>query len=292
MKALLVLAHYFKPEAQGGTYSSTRQGMAEHRRRSLGRALLAWTGHVLETAMLDIASKTTRLAPGALEQLDITVVVNGDDHLLTPPMQKAFGLQVAQIRLANPRMLPFAAQRVMADNAGRYDWFLYSEDDLVLHDPFAFAKLQDFQQRFGPARVLQPHRFELNLQGRRRKTYIDGDLRPGFIEPFLALVPETQAPLSLEFCGLPVALERSRNPHAGFFALTAGQLTHWMRQKHFLDGDCSFVSPLESAATLGLVKTFSIFKARAPHQAWFEIEHCDDKFSRLRLPYTHPNPTP
>jgi hypothetical protein len=47
--------------------------------------------------------------------------------------------------------------------------------------------------------------------------------------------------------------------------------------------DCSFISPLESAATLGLLKTFSIYKPALPMHH-LEIEHLDTKFSKMNLP--------
>jgi hypothetical protein len=56
-----------------------------------------------------------------------------------------------------------------------------------------------------------------------------------------------------------------------------------MAQKHFMDLDCSFVTPLESGATLGILKTFSIFKAAEPNLGYFEIQHLDNKFSNIKL---------
>ena len=38
--------------------------------------------------------------------------------------------------------------------------------------------------------------------------------------------------------------------------LSRAQLYHWTQQAHWQDGDSSWVSPLESAATLGIAKTF------------------------------------
>lgn len=45
----------------------------------------------------------------------------------------------------------------------------------------------------------------------------------------------------------------------------------------------SFVSPLESGATLGILKTFSIFKSTVPNLGYFEIENLDKKFSNMKL---------
>jgi hypothetical protein len=78
--------------------------------------------------------------------------------------------------------------------------------------------------------------------------------------------------------------QRARNPHSGFYALTRDQLSYWMSQPHWLDRDCSFVSPLESAATLGIAKTFSIYKPFGASSGFLEIEHLDDRFSTMNLP--------
>ncbi|MFN8982736.1 MAG: calcium-binding protein, partial [Alphaproteobacteria bacterium] len=66
--------------------------------------------------------------------------------------------------------------------------------------------------------------------------------------------------------------------------ITAEQLTHWMAQPNFGDLDCSLISPLESAATLGILKTFPIYKPFGRDLGWLEIEHLDTRFSGMNLP--------
>ena len=57
-----------------------------------------------------------------------------------------------------------------------------------------------------------------------------------------------------------------------------------MSQPHWMGGDCSFVSALESAATLGIAKTFSIYKPFGASSGFLEIEHPDDRISTMNLP--------
>ena len=52
-----------------------------------------------------------------------------------------------------------------------------------------------------------------------------------------------------------------------------------MAQQHFDERDCSFIGPLESAATLGALKTFPIYKPFARDAGWLEIQHLDQRFS-------------
>jgi len=79
-----------------------------------------------------------------------------------------------------------------------------------------------------------------------------------------------------------VTFARARNPHSGFLAITRSELAHWMAQPHFLDLDCSFVGPMESAASLAMLKTFPVYKASRDSQDFCQIQHLDRKFSALR----------
>ena len=287
LKVLLVIAHYFRPQ-EGAVHSSMIASARQSRQYALEQMLLWWRASMESSASLSIEHKKFVMQPPTVDQLDIHVLVNDEHHLLTRGLVERYRLTVHRVKTDQPKLLPFAAHRLMADRQADHDWFVYSEDDLVMRDSFFFAKQGLFQQRFGPGRVLQPHRFEINPQALRFKTYIDGDLRPGFIEPWLARVAEPSPRLSCETSSGPIDFVRARNPHSGCFSLTSGQVAHWSAQPHFMDLDCSFVSPLESAATGALLKTFSVFKPAASTPGFLEVEHMDRKFSNLKLPVLGP----
>ena len=78
--------------------------------------------------------------------------------------------------------------------------------------------------------------------------------------------------------GTTVTFERAKNPHAGCFFLNGRQMETWASQPYFLDRDTSFVGPLESAATLGIMRTFRVYKAAAESAAFLEIEHFGTSF--------------
>ena len=282
MRALVVFAHYFKAEANA-EYSSTNERRRGARRESIARTLLAWRAHFTETASLNVEHRKLELNAPAIEEVDLAVVVNGDDHLLDDALLTRLNVQKFTFALEQPRLLPFMAHRIMSDLKSRYDWFVYSEEDLLIHDADLFAKLTAFQHNFGPRRVLQPNRYEINAAALRPKTYIDGDLRFALMSRLLAMVDETEPSLVQRESGGGPRFDRAQNPHSGFFALSAEQFHFWTQQKHFADMDCSFISPLESAATLGLLKTFSVYKPSRPMH-YLEIEHLDTKFSNLQLP--------
>lgn len=282
MRILLVVAHYFKAEAKP-SYSSVNAAMRDRRRRALESMLVSWRADFSETASLNIGHRMTEIQSPTMH-LDIVIAVNETHHLIDESLQQGLGLALHEAHLDNPRLLPFEAHRIMADRSADYDWFVYSEDDLLLHDAGLFRKLSAFQQVFGPKRLLQPNRYEINTQAWRLKTYIDGDLRTALADHLWHYVSEEHQILTQKSEWGLLTFARARNPHSGFFALSAEQFALWKAQPHFLDLDCSFVSPLESAASLGLVKTFSVFKPSSPNLDYFEIEHLDRKFSGLRLP--------
>lgn len=257
--------------------------MRERRRNALAQVLLNWRAHFSETATINIEQKQCEIYPGGQLSLDIFVLVSGEDHFLDVAFEKKFGLRRAQVTLEEPRMLPFAAHRLMADQVDHYDWFVYSEDDLVIRQADFFKRQHWFRKSFGPMCLLQPNRYEINPRGTRWKTYVDGAIRRRNTDPYFAkLAADTW--LEGQWMGEALRFERTRNPHAGFFALSQQQLRHWMSCPHFLDLDCSFIGPLESAATLGLLKTFPVYKAHGSAQSFCELEHLDTKFSALRFP--------
>ena len=50
-------------------------------------------------------------------------------------------------------------------------------------------------------------------------------------------------------------------------------MKHWTEQPYFLDRERSFFSPTESAATLGLMRTFRVYKPELAMASFLEIEH-------------------
>jgi len=283
MKVLVIISHYFKSEVNG-IYSSTNASLREIRKQTLEKVLLFWRSHYDENSIINIDKKKLVINRSCVDQLDLVLLIHEDNHLIDDNIIKTYGLKIIKVKTDNPRMIPFAAQKVMAELSNSYEWFIYSEDDLAIHDSLLFHKLTLFQNKFGFTRLLQPNRFEINKSALRFKTYVDGDLKDGFIKPFLEKINEQSNTLTLKDQGdFDINFLRALNPHSGFFALTAEQLKHWMAQKHFMDLDCSFVSPLESGATLGILKTFSIYKSTVPNLGYFEIEHLDKKFSNMKI---------
>jgi len=55
-------------------------------------------------------------------------------------------------------------------------------------------------------------------------------------------------------------------------------MQRWAESSAFGDGDCSFAGPLESAASLGIMKNFCIYKPAAPNAGFFELQHLHNRY--------------
>jgi hypothetical protein len=282
MRILLAIAHFFRAE-EGSNHSSTDAHRRDQRAAAIRSVIDAWRGHYGPLFNINVWHKRFEPMIGVADQLNIIVLVNGENHLLDADYCRARGVRLYDAKLDNPRMLGFTAHKLFADARNVYDVFAFSEDDLRPTGGDMIPRILAFQDDYGWRRVLFPNRFEWNPRGPALKTYIDGMLRPGLLAPFEAALPDERF-LKGQQGARPLTFQRATNPHSGFFAITAAQLTHWMAQPHFGDQDCSFISPLESAATLGILKTFPIYKTFGRDMGWLEIEHLDTRFSGMNLP--------
>jgi len=229
--------------------------------------------------LFDIEGRVSLPANRAVSgSVDVVVCTTHGRHLLgylpLPP-----GSVQHYATLAEPLLLGFECQAVLRDCLGHYDYYAYLEDDLILHDPWLFRKLAWFNARFGDETLLQANRYEVGPLGITHKIYIDGPLPEQVTTPFQNLA-ETPA-LSGELLGVPVGFERARNPHAGCYFLSAAQMERWARRPYFLDRDTSFVGPLESAATLGVMRAFRLYKSSPDNASFLEVEHYGSEFLNL-----------
>ncbi len=170
-----------------------------------------------------------------------------------------------------PEMLGFACHEVLRERLGAYDYYCYLEDDLVVHDPWFFAKLSWFNAAAGDDKLLQPNRFEAGLGYLTPKVYLDGALAEQVTAAFQAV--RGAGPLIMAALGQRVVFEQTANPHAGCFFLHARQMEHWARQPHFGDRQTWLIGPLETAATLGILRTFAVYKPALVNADFLEVQH-------------------
>ena len=275
MRVLITIPHYFATDARTAAYGrqhGSLGGDPSPRRAALADCVASL--HRLygpAQRIIDYESRVAHAANAATAgQVDVVVCTTAGHHLLDA-LDLPAGAYEHQPTASEPPLLGYECHAVLRDRLGSYDWYGYLEDDLIARDPWFFRKLDWFTAEGGPEALLLPNRYEVGPLGLVHKAYVDGDLPVGFTAPYqsLAEIPEAVARL----LGTKVIFRRPRNPHAGCFFLRAGQMNQWARQPYFLDRATDFVGPLESAATLGVMRTFRIYKPAPENASFLEIEH-------------------
>jgi hypothetical protein len=270
MRLLFVIPHFYK-QTSGMSYGSLRE-CCDDRARSVAKCIL--TLHQTfgpRRHFLHIADKTAHPVDACdRHEIKIVVCTTQGSHLLDE-LGLPDALYEHRPTSAAPKLLGYEAHQVMLEELGSWDYTCYLEDDLLLRDPDFFAKLKWFQAIAGPGRLLQPNRYELSPGPASHKCYVDGDLAPHVAAPFACTEPLPL--LRARHMGRILHFRKAENPHSGCFFLSAEQLAHFSSQPFFMDRSTSFVGPLESAATLGILRSFSIFKPAADNAAFLEVEH-------------------
>ncbi|WP_392477874.1 calcium-binding protein [Nostoc sp. C110] len=278
MRILFTIAHFFNPDIKGKHGSQRKDPRC--RLLALSRSLAAL--HQLfgkSQSMINIGQQLAfPVNQPQVYDLDIIICTSKNNHFLNQlPLPSHFYKH--HPTQAESLMLGFECQSLLRDCLGKYDYYCFLEDDLILHDPWLFIKLNWFTQQAGNLTLLQPNRYEISTHNLTCKAYIDGDLAPKLTANFQNVNQKPQ--IRGIIMGMPITFRRTLNPHAGCYFLNANQMDNWANQPYFLDRDTSFVSPLESAATLGIMKTFWVYKP-APEQANFlEIQHFGTGFLSL-----------
>lgn len=282
MRVLVAIPHYFAAPDEGrkAGYGSEVADAAPKRAAALDRTIAGlrqvlgprqWFYRLREgqRVAFDRANQSI-----AVKRLDIVVVTSGNRHLLdrlTVP-RHWFAHEPVD---GDPRLLGFACHDVLAEAADDYDWYCYLEDDVRIADPWFLRKIALVEDLTNGEVALMPNRFEL-LQGRRiEKLYVDGPVSPHYTAAWQDISQDVV--LRLKFLGIEISLVRASNPHAGCFFLSQRQFSVWRDQPFFGDRDQSFMGPMESAATLGPMKTFRLFKPAIENAGFLEAEHINNR---------------
>jgi hypothetical protein len=279
MRLLAAIPHYFAAnhvDSDGRRHGS----LADHPRlRAAALASCISALHQLygpAQRVIEIATRNAPLANASTAGLvDVVVCTTRGRHALAEldlPDRSYTHVETN----AKPIALGFECHAALRDRLGGYDFYAYLEDDLTLRDSWLMQKLVWFTGQVGDQALLQPNRYEIGPLGLVHKAYIDGDLAPEITAPFqdvtdAALITSTLFDTRISF-------QRTLNPHSGCFFLNDRQMRIWTEAPHFLDRDTRFIGPLESAATLGLMRTFRMYKPSPENAAFLEIEHAGTAF--------------
>ena len=278
MKILITIAHFFKQQ-ENAKHASQKD--PKPRIRALSESILSLQQLFgINNLMIQVYER--KMIPANQLQnskLDIVICTTGGNHLIEQLSLPKTLFHHHQTEVDQPLYLGWECHRFLAENLGKYDYYCFLEDDLIIKDANFFTKLNWFNDVTDMTKVLFPNRYELGLNQYTGKCYVDGDLRFGVTEPFQDINDEPE--LKGQVMNQPVILRRPLNPHSGCFFLTNEQMQYWSQQEHFLVKDDSFISPLESAATLGIMKTFKIYKPVVESANFLEINHYGNAFMNL-----------
>lgn len=277
MRLLFTIPHYYRCEERG-RHSSTRSHSRE-RVRALAATLTAL--HQLFGKRQSVLNHEQRVLVPANEpqahDIDIVVCTIGDNHVLEHlPFPRGFFEH--QACTAEPLFLGFECQAVLRDRLGAYDYFCYLEDDVIVRDAWLFPKLAWFNRQFGDKKLLQPNRFEIGPHRPLEKVYVDGDLRRRVTTGFQNVDEESL--LTACHLGVPIQFHRPLNPHSGCYFLNTAQMHEWAQRPYFLDRDTRFIGPLESAATLGIMRTLQVYKPAPANANFLEVRHFTSDYIR------------
>lgn len=275
MRVLVTIPHFYA--AGDGSHGSLAED-AQPRVWALTQCLRGLVGN-LDASQEAWARAGDRLRPGPAGEatavaLDVVVCTTRGQHLLDQlPVPE--GLVEHRQTEAEPLLLGYECHGVLASRLGEYDFYCYLEDDLILHDPYFLHKQLWFNQQAGDGCVLQPNRFEMSYTEREiKKVYIDFEFTQA---------ERTEGQVELSYLGGTLTCYRPSNPHAGCFFLNGRQMAAWAARPDFLSRETGFVGPLESAATLGVARAFTVFKPALRDAGFLEIQHYGQAWSR-RLP--------
>ena len=283
MRVLVTIPHFFNPEGNK-LYGSTGPD-ASRRSGALSRSIsgLHQTIGPRQAFLYCLHQHIPGSGNGRLlkvntqasTQLDIAVCTTGEFHLIHQLAGLA-GFFHHQPVQADPMMIGFACHQILKANLGKYDYYCYLEDGLLVTDPDFFKKLKWFNSQFGEDAVLFPHRYEISTTQPLHKLYIDGPVRPDFTAQWQDV--NDRRHLQAEVMGDSLTFERWTNPHSGCFFLNSRQMEKWVASASFKERDCSFAGPLESAASMGIMKTFRIYKPAPASAGFFEIQHLHNRY--------------
>jgi len=284
MRLLLAVAHYFRPG--DGRHGSVGRD-PEPRHQALRQLVLQLQRLFAEPAasLNHMARRLDPVADGG-GSLELCICVTGENHLLADLADLSPWFEAVACEPSDPRLLGFACHQVLAQRhaaaieAGQpYDYVGYLEDDILITDADFFLKLRRFNQAFGDHYLLMPNRIETaEAPDQLARFYIDGDYNPPSTEAYR--LSGTQQ-LSVEHLGQQIRFEQPFNLHSGCFFLNPAQASLYFSSEASRTIDVSFHGPLESAATLGMLKTFQLMKPALVNGRFLTVEHAGRNFMGL-----------
>ena len=279
MRTLIVIPHAYLGSTPGAKRYGSERTDADARAAILLRCVSALHQTFGPRQRL-IGPREDPRCNGAIEsEIEVLLCTAGNQHLrhAVPPH-----LVHHHPTTLHPRLLGFACHAILRSNARAFDWFGYLEDDCEITDPLFFSKLAWFNKRFKPGALLQPNRFELSTGPVVQKLYMDGRLtQENAAWPRL----DGRNHLVAKGLGQSWRFRRVSNPHSGCFFADAAQMARLAADPAFGQYSEVFHGPLESAASLPIMRNFAVYKPALENAAFLELRHLDQQVLDRRLTF-------
>lgn len=271
------VVHYFNPEGGGrhGSLSPDSLGRA-NALRELILQLHRLFGR--PEGALNHVKRRIEILEGMESELKISICITKDKHLLNKldDLESVGAFQRVECEPEQPKHLGFHCHRILKQDCTRYDYNCYLEDDIIIKDADFFKKLKRFNQVFSDNYLLQPNRIETSQDLKNlRRFLIDGDYNPGATEKYRQSMHKE---LYMDHLGESILFKQPFNTHSGCFFLNAMQSRIYFDSEYWNLEDTSFHGPLESAATLGVMKVFQIMKPHLSNSQFLTVEHAGRNF--------------
>ena len=276
MRILFVISHYYSPD--GNKKYNSASPIPINRINALNLCISS-IHNLFGKKQYFIDIHKSQLNPVKNKyDIDIVICTAKDKHILNhlPVNSNLYTHYSVDIE---PMMLGFECQRILKENLNSYDYYCQLEDDIIINDPNFFTKLSWFNSKVDNICLLQPNRYEVSYSGDLAKIYIDGNIKPELTSKYQNI--EENARIVANIMDNEIVLQRPLNPHSGCYFLNQVQMEYWTKQPYFYDKDTSFIGPLESAATLGVMKTFKIYKPASFNAEYLEVQHYGQKFINI-----------
>lgn len=268
MRVQVCIPHYFKEHADPGDnpngYGSLRSGARLARSIALSRCISELLNIQKNKTTLILNHHNRRIDKKTCQEnkleVEINICTDGKNFLEDVLDLYQGRINHVKMQLKNPRELPLYTRDFLIQNNKKFNLYTYIEDDIIVHDEEFFNKQIWFLEKTNSQLILMPHRYERVDTEADDVLIVDGTLRPGLVNLFQ---PTEKRAGSGKYLGNQfVEFDIADNPHSGTFTISNSQRE--MLSKFELPKD-GFIGPLETAATLTVLKYFKVFKPNIEH---------------------------
>ena len=289
MRILITIPHFYKynPNGMYGSGSEARESRVKVLREMLCALRNTFNmphAYCRQELDQDDADTTPHIVyepadSESIYDIDICLCTTEQDHLVEELDLPEGYFRWMVFSVSNPLFLGYTCHQVLKENRGKYDYYCYMEDDLIIQDMDFFRKLKWFEQTFGSECLLQPSRYMTHCRP-FYKEYIDPEMKR-YIKYWIDYDDERKNVLETNYLGESLHFIRTRNPHAGCFFLSAEQYEKMCQRDDYGKTEYRFCGPLECSASLDIIRTFAIYRVDYQRGNFFEIEHIGKKPPRI-----------